>query len=154
MAPILKHGGHRILLAVQALAAGSSSDTSDLFTYDYNYSAYGVYDLTTEEIIRATLVMAANVTGAATNNFAVGLSHYNAAGSVVDQVLYTFASGTNATAYVPIDLTTIGASVGRTIQQGWLLQPGDTVELKRFTNGTGMASPAFGVTLVLGVRRT
>lgn len=155
MAATTKHGGHRIALAVQALAAGTANDTSELFTYDFSYSTYSTYDSTSEYITRATVVFAANVTGQATDFFSVQLTHYNSAGSVVDRVTPTAtvfsSSGVTATAYVPIDVTAAAAGTGNTIVKGWLLAPGDTLEAKRLSStATGLASPAFAVTLLLG----
>jgi hypothetical protein len=156
MAPTAKHGGHRLALDLQALAAGTASDTSEMLTYDYLYTTYGVYDSTSEYVLRATAVFAANVTGQATDFFSVQLTHYNVSGSVVDRVTPTTlvfnAGGVTATAYVPIDVTAAAASTGNTIAQGWKLAPGDTIELKRVSStATGLASPAMAVTFLIGV---
>lgn len=148
----LKHGGHHLSLTVDALAAGSANDASDVYPYDYLYSTYAVYDPVTEYVIRGTLVFAASVSVTATNFFNVVATHYNLAGSVVDQITIFNQSTTAATAYVPIDVTAIAASTGNTLQKGWTLTAGDTIEVKRTSsNSTGAASPSLGVNFVVGV---
>lgn len=87
------------------------------------------------QITGARWVPNANVTGANTNNFALGLVNKGAAGSgtgVVTSVL-TFVSGTNATASIATELT-IGAAP--------TLAAGDILVLARTVNGTGLASPS------------
>jgi hypothetical protein len=146
----LKHGGHHLNSAVAALSAGSASDTSDVYPYDYLYSTYNVYDPVSEFVSKATLVFAAGVSITATNFFNVVATHRNVAGSTVDQITIFNQSTTAATAYVPIDVTAIAASTGNSFQLGWTLTPGDSIEIKRTSTGTGAASPAFGVNLVIG----
>lgn len=154
----LKHGAHRLPLDLPALAAGAAADTSTLFTYDFNYAAFESYDYSVESLFRATLTFDSNVAAVATNNFGVSVSHYNSAGTLLNQLTYSnAAAGITATANVPIDLSN-GASGnlsittgGISINGGWTLQPGDSIVVKRFSNGTGQASPAFTVTLAVGV---
>lgn len=157
MAPTLKHGGHRVPLDLPGLAAGAGSDTSTLLTYDFNYPAYGTYDYTTEVVSRATLTFDTNVVASATNNFGVSVAHYSVAGVLKNQVIYqNAAAGITATAFIPIDLTGPPAGnltnpTGVAIQAGWQLATGDSIVVKRVSNGTGQASAAFTVTLMTGV---
>lgn len=154
MAPLRKHGAHAIVLDLPKLALATANDTSTLFTYQANPADWGVVDPTQEYVLDAVLTTDAAVTGAATNNFAVDVKHYNVAGTLVDRILYTFASGVNATAFVPIAL--FGAVAGAltnptgTTIPGWALQSGDSIVVARTSNGSGLASPAFTVTLLVG----
>jgi len=152
----IKHGAHRLPLDLPGLGAGSGSDTSTLITFDFNYSSYGSYDWRQESVYRATLTFDTNVGAVATNNFGVQVSHYSVAGSLKNQVLYSNAtSGFAATAFVPLDLTgpatgNLSNPTGMPVGSGWLLAPGDSLVVKRVSNGTGQASPAFTVTLLAG----
>jgi hypothetical protein len=157
MAAVRKHGYHRYPLDLPKLAVGAASDTSTLFTYDPFPGDLGTYDSSSEFVLSAALTCDAAVAGAATNNFAVTISHYNAAGTLVDQIVYTFAAGVNATAFLPIDLggAVAGAltnPTGVTVQKGWTLQAGDSIVVARTSNGTGLASPAFTVTVGVGAK--
>ena len=157
MAPAYKHGGHRIALGLQALGAGTSADTSELFVYDGEAaSILGTYDASVEVIQSAVLAFDATVAGAATNYFSVVLAQYSSAGVLKNEVEYSFQSGVNATAFVPIDLSGPVAGgltnpTGVPIQgDGWLIAEGDVFQVKRLSTGTGLASPGFGVTLKIG----
>lgn len=156
MAPLIKHGAHRIPLDLPGLAGGTGSDTSTLMTVDFNYPAYGTYDYALDSVLRATLTFDSNVVASPTNNFGVSVSHYSSAGVLKNQIVYqNIGAGITATAFVPIDLT--GPAVGNLtnptgipVQAGWLLNVGDSVVVKRVSNGTGQASSAFTVTLLIG----
>ena len=156
MAPLRKHGYHQVALDLPALAAGSAADTSTLFTYLFNASNLGGVDPALDYVRAAALTFDAAVSAVATNNFQVNVSHYNSAGTLVDQVTYANATtGITASAVVPIDLGgAISGNVhnptGASIQAGWSLLPGDSIVVKRASNGTGQASPAFTVTLGVG----
>lgn len=154
MAPLRKHGAHYVPLDLPGIGAGAASDTSTLFTYQANPADWGVLDPTQEYVLDATLTTDGAVTGAATNNFAVDVKHYNSSGVLQNRILYTFGNGVNAAAFTPITLFggVAGAltnPTGTTIP-GWALQPGDSIVVKRTSNGTGLASPAFTVTLLVG----
>lgn len=157
MAPTLKHGGHRVPLDLPTVAAGAAADTSTLFTYDYLYQNYGTYDWTTEVVLRATLTFDTTAAAVATNNFSVQVSHYSSAGTLKNQILYGNAgTGLATTAFAPIDLTGPPAGnltnpTGVPVQAGWQLAMGDSIVVKRVSNGTGQISPAFTVTLLTGV---
>lgn len=86
-------------------------------------------------IIGAVWLPSANVTGAATNNFALGLVNKGAAGAgnTAVSTVITFASGTNAAVNVPVTLP---------VPAPFTLAAGDVLALVRTVNGTGMASPA------------
>jgi hypothetical protein len=150
-----KHGWHRLPLDLPKLAAGVANDTSSLFTYDAFPGDLGTYDPSQEFVLAAALTCDAAVTGVATNNFAVQLSHYSSAGVLKNQIVYTFAAATNAAANTPIDLGVAAAGAltnptGVTVLAGWALAPGDSIVLARVSNGTGLASPAFTVTVGIG----
>lgn len=154
MAGAWKHGGHRIPLDLPALGAGAASDTSVLFTYDGEVaSILGTIDRSIETVKSAVLTFDSAVTGAATNNFQVNVSHYNSLGALKNQITFTFGNGQNATAFVPIDLSgpvagSLANPTGKTIQyDNWTLFPGDSIVVKRVSNGTGLASGAFTVTI-------
>jgi len=146
----LKHGGHHLNALVAALSAGAASDTSDIYPYDYLYGNYSVYDPVNEFVSKGTLIFAASVSITATNFFNVVAIHRNVAASIVDQITLFNQSTTAATAFVPIDVTAVAASTGNSFQLGWTLTPGDSIEIKRTSTGTGAASPAFGVNLAIG----
>lgn len=151
--PSLKHGAHRINLMLDQLVAGTAADTSDMMVYDFNYGAYAVYDPTTEYLVRGSMVMAGTLAIQATNFFTFQLSHYNSAGALVDQIaVFNLSLTAYPTAYVPVDFTASAAVTGRTLAQGWIMTPGDTVEWRRVSNNaTGFASPAACATLCLAV---
>lgn len=156
MAPIYRHGGHRVVLALGALAAGTSSDTGVDFVYDGEApSILGTVDRSVEVLQSAVLVCDAAVTGAATNYFEVAVSLYRA-GTKINEVLYSFASGVDAAAHEGIDLSGAAAG-GLTVPTGvailgeaWQLEVGDVISVQRLSAGTGAASPGFGVTLKIG----
>lgn len=154
MAGAAKHGAHVIPMDLPALGAGAAADTSTLFTYHgEGASILGTLDRSLETVKSAVLTFDSTVTGAATNNFAVQVSHYNSLGSLKNQIVFTFGNGQNATAFVPIDISgpvagSLTNPTGKTIQyDNWTLFPGDSIVVKRVSNGTGLASGAFTVTI-------
>lgn len=88
----------------------------------------------------------AAVTGAATNNFALGLVNRGLAGSGTTAVspVRTYASGTNAAAFVPEDLTVTPANTN--------VVAGETLSLNRTVNGTGLVSPGGVVEIAYRLR--
>ncbi|MFI4977535.1 MAG: hypothetical protein ACHQC8_02490 [Solirubrobacterales bacterium] len=161
MSAATKHGGHRIPLDIGALAAGAAADTSSIFTYDGEAaSILGTVDRSIECVKSAVLTFEDAITGIVTNNFAVEVTHWglNAAGVAVvkNSIVYTFANAVNAVAMTPIDLSgpVAGAltnPTGKVIQgDNWTLFPGDSIQVERVSNGTGLASNGFTVTLKIG----
>lgn len=158
MAPAYKHGGHRQQLSVDGLAAGAAVDTSDLWTYDGEVtSILGTLDQSIEAVKSAVFVIDTTQSAVATNNYSVVLSHYSKAGVLKNQIVYgQAAAGFAATQFVPIDLSGPVTAIltnptGVVIQgDGWKLVPGDTLQLKRTSNGTGQASGGFAVTIKYG----
>jgi len=147
MAPVIKHGGHKIHLPIQFIASGAGAVE---WAYDYLYGNYGVYDSTLEVINRATLVCqgSSGAAGGFLSGDTATLNHYNLAGSLVDAVSIT-TSG--ITAHVPVDLTGNTASTGNTFVKGWQMVQGDSVEL--VVAGTTTAGARnIAVTLLLGTR--
>jgi len=147
MAPILKHGGHRIVMQLQTAA---SVTVAHEIPYDYLYGNYGVYDPTTEVVNRAT-VIAQGSSGAA-GGFLSGdtaqLNHYNVSGSLVDSVNIT-TSG--MTAHVPVDITGNTAASGNTFLKGWTMAAGDSLEFVIVATTTA-GQRNVGVVLVLDSR--
>lgn len=150
--PIRKGTAWLATAGLPALGAGAAADTSAFTPYWFNPSQVGVYDPEVEYALQLWITFEAVVTGVATNNFAVVVTHYNSAAAIVDQCTLTFANGINASAFVAIDLTTnanvvvnSGAKPGQ-----WLMAPGDNINVKRLSNGTGLASPAFGLGVTFG----
>lgn len=158
MPAVRKHGWHRIALSLSAAAAGAAADTADLWSYDPFPGDLGTYDPSGEFVLAAAVVFDATVAAVATNNFSVQLSQYSSAGVLKNQILLAnVAAGMAFTADVPVDLgVAVGGNLtnptGVTIIAGWLLAPGDTVVLRRVSNGTGQATPAFAVTIGVGAK--
>lgn len=161
MAYTYKHGGHDFALDLPALAAGAAADTSCLYAYRPFF--VGTRDAAVEFVLEASLTFDAAVSAVATNNFEVDVVHYrpNAAGTamvVQDQVNYANAgAGITATANLPINLAVVAGGniavpTGNSLLTGWQLLEGDVIVIKRKSNGTGQASPAFTVTLTRGVK--
>jgi hypothetical protein len=153
-----KHGWHRIPLDLPALAAGAASDTSTLFTYDAFPGDLGTYDPSLEYVLAAALTFDSAVSAVATNNFSIQVSHYSSANVLKNQILLSnVASGMAFSANTPVDLgLAVGGNLtnptGVTILAGWALLPGDSIVVKRVSNGTGQASPAFTVTMGMGAK--
>ncbi len=88
------------------------------------------------QIKRVTFVPTANVTGAATNNFTLNVYKKTPGLAAVLVASLTFGSGTNATAFEQVTLTSqTGAGV-------LLLGPSDSVYVQQVQNGTGLLCPA------------
>lgn len=99
---------------------------------------------------RATIVAVkftpkSTITGAATNNFSLSCRNRGAAGvgATLATAVKTFASGTNATAFIA-DALTLSANVD--------VAAGDVLTLERLVNGTGLALPAGSVAVTLRAR--
>lgn len=142
MAPTIKHGGHLINLA---LPNATGVVTNAVVEFPYHAAAwYTASDLdpTQEAVVAGSAVVGA---GTFANWTTLQITHYSSAGAVVDRVSLV-GSGlvTNRTA----DLTTLAASTGNTLAQGWKLNPGDSVEL---LGTSSAAAPGASVTLVVGV---
>lgn len=88
----------------------------------------------------------ATITGAATNNFSLSLRNRGAAGAGTALVTAakTFASGTNAPAFIADALTVTPANAN--------VNAGDVLTLERLVNGSGLAMPAGAVTVTLQAR--
>jgi hypothetical protein len=156
MPAVRKHGWHRVPLDLPALAAGVANDTSSLFTYDAFPGDLGTYDPSQEFVLAAALTFDTTVAAVATNNFAIQVSHYSSANVLKNQILLSnAAAGLAFTANTPVDLgVVVGGNLtnptGVTLVTGWALAPGDSIVVKRVSNGTGQASPAFTVTVGMG----
>lgn len=89
------------------------------------------------KVTKVQWVPAAAVTGAATNNFALGVVNVGDAGTgtVAVTVVKTYASGTNSVAR-KAEVLTLSATAANLN-----LATGDVVTLERTVNGTGLASP-------------
>lgn len=90
------------------------------------------------EVVGVAVIFDEDVTGAADNNFALAVRNEgtDGTGSTAVTDTTTYASGTDATAQVPEDLT-VSSSAGAAD-----VDAGEVVSLVRTINGTGMASPA------------
>lgn len=79
----------------------------------------------------------AAVTGAATNNFAIAAQNRGAAGTATTAITATktYASGTDAVAFVPETLTLSTTAANLNVDEGHV------VALDRSVNGDGLASP-------------
>lgn len=137
--PISKHGAHRVQLILPPVAASGTIQAN--FVYDYLYGTYGVYDPTTETVVRGSAVASV----AWVSGDAITLNHRNSAGSVVDAV----SIATTALAHIPVDFTASSASTGNTIQQGWTMTPGDSLELVVAATTTAGTRGGIGVVLLL-----
>ena len=100
MAGIRKHGSHRYVLDLPALAAGAASDTHSLLAYDaYAEGAATItgfqfpYDMTSEELFEANIALGATLTGVVTNFASIALQLYRAAAVVNDIRLVFSAAG-------------------------------------------------------------
>jgi hypothetical protein len=155
MASALKHGGHRIPLAVSAGAAGVAEDSAACVTYDGEAAAIlGTVDQSIEVVVAAVVVAAATIAAVATNNFSLRLTHYSVLGAIKNRLLLTnVAAGLAFTAGVPVDLSGAVAGNltnpnGKTILgQNWVLVAGDSIVFERLTVGTGEATPGISCTL-------
>lgn len=125
-------GNFVVPIAVPFMPAASSNAGGGAYTLPNNF-----------QIVSATLVWAASITGANTNNFTISFFNRGAAGagSVAWATAITYASGTNATKGLPIALTLSGTASD--------LQPaaGDNLVAELTTTGTGLLCP--GGTLML-----
>lgn len=122
--PIIKHGAHRLTLTVTAIA---SQTVADELPYDFAYGTYGVYDSTSETVMRATVVTqgASGAAGGFLTGDTAQVNHYNVSGTLVDSVNISTAG---MTARVPVDITANTAATGNRINQAWTMVPGDTLE--------------------------
>jgi len=164
MAGAIKHGSHRYQLSLQALTAGTSSDTEDTWTYDafveggatYNAVTWP-YDGTAEQVTEAAFTVASSLAGQATNfpNVVFGQAR---AGAVVNELRVGFSSSTiTMTAYSSANLnvasgaTVTGAGAGTLLVQSgaalpWTLVPGDILYFRRLSStATGEATPSLGL---------
>lgn len=166
MAGARKHGAHRYNLSLQALTAGTSADTQDVWTYDAfaegATTATGVvfpYDLTSEQITEAYMSPGANFTGQATNFANFCLQLYRGATTATNDIRIGFSS-TNVVLNLG-QVANFGVASGGTTNTGgvllvnagsalpWTLQPGDQIVFSRVSNNaTGDATPAMGLTFV------
>ncbi|MGH3442121.1 MAG: hypothetical protein ACRDUY_08780 [Nitriliruptorales bacterium] len=89
-------------------------------------------------VTKAVWVPDAAVTGAATNNFALGVVNEGLVGTGTTAVttVKTYASGTDSTAQVPEDLTLSTTAANLDVAEG------EVLSLARTVNGTGLASPS------------
>lgn len=93
------------------------------------------------EIVGVSIIWDAAITGAATNNFAVGVVNEGTDGTGTTAVtdVHTYANGEDATAHVPEDLTLSSTAANLDVDAG------EVLSLDRTVNGTGLASPAGAV---------
>lgn len=117
-----------------------------IHAYDHLYSTYGVYDPTTELVVRGTMVASV----AWTTGDTVTVNHYNSAGVLQDAV----SVATTAAARVPFDFTASTASTGNPISKGWTMAPGDSLELVIAATTTAGARGGVGVTLLVSAKGT
>lgn len=113
--------------SVPAEATAGNADSFVLFRADRAIKVTAVY-----------WTPNAAVTGANTNNFALGVVNKGAAGSGTTAVttVKTYASGTNSAANVAETFTLSSTAADLN------LAAGDVLALARTVNGTGLASPA------------
>lgn len=135
----LKHGGHRQQLGVSGPLA-ASSQFSDIWPYDFGASVDG--DPAQEKVVAGTMFATAALAATGT----VVLQHVHGA-TVVDAVSLTASVAANTM----VDLTTLAATTGNTIAQGWSLAPGDSVVLILATGATAQTTAAVGVNFWVGV---
>lgn len=154
-----KHGGHDICLDLPALAAGAAADTSTLYAYRPFF--VGTRDAAVETILEASLTFDGALSAVATNNFTVKVQQYrNVAGTytIINEIDYgQAAAGFAASTATPINLAIAVSAIltnptGTTLLNGWVLLEGDVIVVRRTSNGTGQASPAFTVQLTRGVK--
>lgn len=136
----LKHGGHRMSLTASGPLAASTQVT-DIVPYDFGVSKSS--DPTLEKVVGGVLFATAALAATGT----VVLNHVNSAGTVVDALTLTSSVAANTV----VDLTTVSASTGNTLLQGWSLNPGDSVVLILATGATPQTTAAVGVRLLYGV---
>jgi hypothetical protein len=139
--PIIKHGAHRLTLNVTAIASQTAAAE---IPYDFAYGTYGVYDSTSETVMRATAVSGA---GTFLAGDTATLNHYNSAGALVDAV----SVATTAAAHIPVDITASTASTGNRINQQWNMVPGDSLEFVIVATTT-VGTRNVGVTLLIDSR--
>ena len=166
MAGARKHGSHRYALDLPALAAGAASDTHSLMSYDaYADAPAGTvvtaytfpYDLTSEEVWQADLVLGATLTGQATNFSDLAFQQARA-GAVINDIRVRFnAAGVSLPALTPANMA-VGSGVAvpnagtgtLLVNAGtalpWTIQQGDVFLIARVSSGTGQASPGWTVT--------
>ena len=92
----------------------------------------------TVKITGAGVIFDAAVTGADTNNFAIGIVNKELAGSgsVAVTSVTTYASGTDAVAFVEEPLTLSGTAANL------LIADGEVVVMSKTENGSGLEMPA------------
>lgn len=124
-------GNFVVPIAVPFMPAASSNAGGGTFTLPYNF-----------QIASATLVWAASITGANTNNFTISFfNRTTGAGTVQWATAITYASGTNATKATPVSLTLSSTASD--------LQPaqGDNLSIELTTTGSGLLCPGGTVML-------
>jgi len=163
-----KFGAHRYSLTLAGEAAGSAADTQDIFIYDA-YAEAGLtaagpasgYDGTGESITEMSLMPFATLTGQATNFVSAVVQQVRAA-AVLNDIRVVFSSApVSAVALTAYNLAVAsGAAVAGgvlLVQTGialpWSLQPGDAIIFSRLSNnGTGLATPALGLSFLVQVK--
>lgn len=161
MAGVRKHGAHRynlnITITAVATAAVPAMWTYDAYVVGNTVATAGTgEDSTTEQVTELVLTPGVTITGAGTNFTAWRVRHYNAAGSVVDDIRVTFdAAAKTVTAFTSASLavgsgaTVPGAGTATlTLTTGsvlpWTLTNGDTIAFDTVPTGTGLAASTGG----------
>ena len=123
------------LVQISTIPAEGTAGTADSFTVMRVQRAI--------KITAAYWIPNAAVTGAATNNFALGVVNKGAAGSGTTTVttVKTYGNGTNSAANVGETYTL--SSTATDLQAA----AGDIIALARTVNGTGLASPSGSLVL-------
>lgn len=118
------------VVRIPAEATAGDADTWSLFEAPNDIEITGV-----------AVIFDEDVTGAADNNFALAVRNEgtDGTGSTAVTDTTTYASGTDATAQVPEDLTVSSTEGAADVDAG------EVVSLVRTINGTGLASPAAAV---------
>lgn len=141
--PSIKKGVSFINVAIPSTATGTVAGE-----YPYhalNWTNRFAYDWAMEYVLLGSLVVQA---GTYANWTSLILKHFNIAGATVDAL--TLNGTITPIANETMDITGVAATTGNNLMVGWLLQPGDSIEL---VGVCASASPAVSVTLCVDVPR-
>src|SRR5437763_13441561 len=139
--PTIKHGAHFADLVQPNAAAAVTNQVTEWAYFATNWFSRDNLDPTQETITLGSMVVG---TGTFANWTTLQLTHLDGGGNVIDRVSLV---GSAPVANRTQDITGLAASTGRTIAQGWQLNPGDSIEFLGTSSG---AAPGVGVQLVVG----
>src|SRR5262245_44040901 len=109
MAPIRKHGGHRHILSLAAIAAA----TPIFEGMNFDAFAVGTLDAAQEFLLEANITTNGVLTGQATNFSSIALQQYSQAGVLKNDIRVAFnAAGVVTVAFAPLNYNVaVGAVV-------------------------------------------